>query len=173
MTETKILQWIRLHLSNPIISAIRDTPFTEDWLAAIACRETGIIIVKQGPVPDWSLFKGDYTQRPKETQKQYHGYGPWQTDTGSYPLWIKAGHWKEPYAAAMMAVDVLAAKRKYIISHTQLQGEVLDRANTAAYNGGEGNVIKVIGRGLDIDAYTANHNYSADVWRLRELYKTI
>jgi hypothetical protein len=173
MTEKAILQWIKGNLGMPIKVAIAGTVYTEDWLGAMACREVGVLIPGQPTVPDWSLFKGDYTQRPGEEAKQYHGFSPWQIDTGSFPLWINAGNWKEPFKSAVMAVAVLEGKRKYITTHTKLTGDALDRANTAAYNCGEGNVVKTVARNIDIDSFTANHNYSADVWRLRGIYKTL
>lgn len=174
MNEISQLQWVKTNLGNAIKSALEGSPYTEDLLAAMTVRETGIIIQKQIDPVDWFKFVGDFTQRPGEKQKSYHGYGPWQVDKGSFSGWIDAGNWLKPMACAQMAVDILKGKRRYITSHApNLTGDALDRANVAAYNCGEGNVIKVIGRGLDIDAYTANQNYSAEVWRLREIYKTL
>jgi len=54
-----------------------------------------------------------------------------------------------------------------------IPGYELDRATVAAYNCGEGNVAKVMRAGLDVDARTHQHNYSAEVWRFREMYKAI
>ncbi len=72
-----------------------------------------------------------------------------------------------------MAIAILKAKRAFLVQRIPLQGTALDRANTAAYNCGEGNVVKVVKDGKDIDDRTAHKNYSADVWRLRELYKSL
>jgi hypothetical protein len=168
MTEIQQLQWVQKHLGEAIRAALKE-PYTENWLIAMAVKETGVRIAKQGSVPDWSKFKGDYTKRPKDTEKMYHGFGPWQADVNTAPAWIASGAWKDPFKAAEMAVKILGQKRAYLKSHTPLVGDALDRANTAAYNCGEGNVVKVIARGLDIDAYTAHANYSKDVWRLRDL----
>ena len=42
-------------------------------------------------------------------------------------------------------------------------GPALLRAALAAYNCGPGNVLKAIRNGLDVDFYTAHHDYSKDV----------
>jgi hypothetical protein len=177
MTEKQILQWIQSNLKQSILPALPGTIYTEDWLGAMACREVGGLINRyratKKPAEIFPLLKGDYTQRPGETEKQYHGFGPWQIDVNTDIHFINAGEWMDPHAAAMKAVQVLESKRRYLTTHTALSGEPLARAITAAYNCGEGNIVKVIARGLDIDAYTANHNYSADVFRMREIYKTL
>ncbi len=70
MTEKQALQWIKNHLGPFIIPAIAGTVYTEDWLAAMAFRETGIIILRNAetktPAEMWPLFKGDYGQRPRK-----------------------------------------------------------------------------------------------------------
>ena len=47
------------------------------------------------------------------------------------------------------------------------------RAVVASYNTGEGNVKKSIINHSDVDFTTANHDYSADVLRMREIYKSL
>lgn len=177
MTENTILKWIKVNLAPAINEAIAGTTYTEDWLAAMACRETGQLIARyynMKPADAFALMKGDYTQREGETEKQYHGFSCFQIDIASFPDFVKSGAWKDPHASAMKCVSVLEGKRKYIQSHIpMLPVETLDHAITAAYNCGEGNVLKVLANKSDIDSRTANHNYSADVWRLREIYKTI
>lgn len=192
MTETQILQWIKQNLGPVIKQSIAgalvsnpDLLYTEDWLVAIACRETGQLIAKrlyQNPsVPSGEqlvriapLMTGDYSQREGETEKTYHGFGFWQADIGSFPDFIKSGLWKIPAKACAKAIAVLEDKRIYIVEHFQgLTGDPLARAITAAYNCGEGNVKAVLNEGHDIDIRTTEKNYSADVWRLRSIYQTL
>jgi hypothetical protein len=186
MTERDILIWINKNLGTAIDRAIvaarekfPDHPYTKDWLSAIIMRETGFLIaryVKQGVRPEviHTLMRGDYSQRPGEKEKSYHGYGYTQIDIGSYPAFVKSGDWKDPFKVICMAIAVLEEKRAYLQPRfPNLQGDGLHRAITAAYNCGQGNVAKVIEAGQDIDARTYNHDYSREVWRFREIFKTI
>src|SRR5436190_18492056 len=104
MTDLQALQWIKDNLGRYIKTALELVPgtiYTEDWLAAMAYRETGILIHRYVPtgIPFKQIcekMKGDYGQRPGETEKQYHGFSFWQIDTGSYPDFINSGQWKDP-----------------------------------------------------------------------------
>src|SRR5205814_5154441 len=121
-----------------------------------------------------SLMKGDYGQRNGDSEKRYHGYSFWQIDIGSYPEFIRSGDWKDPFKSAVKAVSVLEEKRKYFDEKMPgLKDDKLNRAITAAYNCGQGNVFKALINFKDVDAYTFNHDYSKEVWRFRELYKAI
>lgn len=186
MTEREILAWINLNLGSDISKAIihakekyPDHPYTIDWLAGMAIRETGFLIaryVKQGAKPDiiHTLMRGDYTQREGEHEKQYHGFGYWQIDIGSYPDFVKSGDWKDPFKTSVKAISVLEEKRLWLKDHIpDLPATLFDRAITAAYNCGQGNVKKVVDAGQDIDARTYDHNYSAEVWRFREIFKSL
>jgi len=186
MTERDILNWINNNLGVYIDKAIAhacekypDHPYTKDWLAAMSMRETGFLIaryVAQGAKPEiiHTLMRGDYTQREGEKEKQYHGFGYWQIDIGSYPDFVKSGDWKDPFKTCRKAIDVLESKRIYLVSHfPNLQGNGLARAITAAYNCGEGNVRQILQAGLDVDHRTYNHDYSAEVWRFREILSSL
>jgi len=72
----------------------------------------------------------------------------------------------------MKAIGVLEGKRRNLQSEFP-HIDNLDRAITAAYNCGEGNVARAIRKGIDIDSYTFNKDYSKEVWRFREIYKTV
>ena len=150
-----------------------NTVFTEDWLASIACRETGGIIVKyvnQGMtlVQICPLIEGDYTTN------HYHGYSFWQIDIRSFPDFISSGDWVDPTKAAIKAVDVLKGKKQalahYAIGMSPIEA---DKAVIASYNCGEGNVIKALKNNLDVDYYTANQNYSTQVFEFRDVYKAL
>jgi hypothetical protein len=186
MTERDILKWINTNLGPEIDKAMvqanekfSDHPYTRDWLAAMAMRETGFKIaefVKLGKRAELihTIMRGDYGQRTGEKEKSYHGYGYWQIDVGSYPQFVKSGNWKDPFKTCLMAIEVLEEKRLYLApKFPNLQGDGLHRAITAAYNCGQGNVAKVLNEGKDIDARTYNRDYSAEVWRFREIFNTL
>lgn len=190
MTETQIIQWIKTNL-GPIIdySLVMargrnpDLLYTEDWLGGIAMRETGGLIAKLLPsVPATGnalnlispLMRGDFGQRPADKEKMYHGFGFWQIDIASFPAFIKSGDWKDALFTCEKAIAVLEDKRAYIHEHfPQLAGDDLARAITAAYNCGEGNVVKVLTEQHDIDIRTTDKNYSAEVWRFRGIYQSL
>lgn len=186
MTEREILIWIKNNLGDIIDIAIiqakeknPDLIYTRDWLAAMAMRETGLKIAKllgKKLKIDviHSLMKGDYDQRKGETEKQYHGFGYWQIDIASYPQFVKSGDWKDPFKTCMKAIAVLEEKRMYLApKFPNLKGDSLYRAITAAFNCGQGNVQKVLLVGQDIDARTHQKNYSAEVWRYREIFNSL
>jgi hypothetical protein len=191
MTEKQILTWIKTNLSPHIDKAIEAARiknpmliYTQDWIAAMTMRETGQKIAKllgRGvKVPELHTeMKGDYGQREGETEKQYHGFHYMQIDIGSYPSFIASGDWKDPLKGYKKAIEVLEGKRIYLFAAggkfkpNEFPPDMLYRAITAAYNCGEGNVAKVLREGKDVDARTYNHDYSKEVWRFRELYKSI
>lgn len=186
MTERSILSWINRELGPIIDQAIEeakkknpDLIYTRDWLAAMCMRETGFLIAryaKQGMKVAiiHTLMRGDYSQRPGEKEKSYHGYGYWQIDIASYPQYVKSGDWKDPLKTCAMAISVLEEKRKYLEPRfANLKGDSLHRAVTAAYNCGQGNVAKVLREGKDIDARTHNMDYSAEVWRYRQIFNSL
>lgn len=192
MTNIEILRWIKLNIGPIIAEKLAaaqlknpDLLYTEDWLGAIVMRETGGLIAKRinqaGDVPSGKmlgvispLMTGDYSQRPGETEKRYHGFGFFQADIGSFPAFVRSGDWKDPGKACAKAIDILEGKRVYLTHHyPALAGDDLARATTAAYNCGEGNVGHVIDAKQDIDARTANHDYSKNVWEFREMYRNL
>lgn len=186
MTEREILSWIKINLGPIIDKALEEAKkknpdlfYTKDWLAAMVMRETGFLIArylekKMKVEVIHSLMKGDYGQRQGEKEKSYHGFGYWQIDIGSYPQFIKSGDWKDPFKTCMKAITVLEEKRMYLEpKFPNVKGDSLHRAITAAYNCGQGNVQKVLLVGQDIDARTHQHNYSAEVWRFREIFNSL
>lgn len=179
MTERSTLQWIKTNLSAAIKAAIIGTNYREDWLAAMAMREMGFKLMQikadQMKVADvHACTRGDYSQRPGETEKKYHGYGYWQIDIDSYPDFVRSGDWKDPAKCAAMAVKVLDEKRKALSQpFPLLSGTGLEDAITAAYNCGQGNTIKALKAGKNVDRYTHQGNYSKEVRRFRELYLSL
>jgi hypothetical protein len=186
MTERETIRWITTVL-GPIVDRAIDFSrqknpallYTRDWLTGMCYRETGFLInryvTQKLPVATiHTLMKGDYSQRQGETEKSYHGFGYWQIDIGSFPDFVKSGDWKDPYKTCVKAISVLEGKRIFLQKKLQgLVDERLHRAITAAYNCGEGNVLKALTAGKDVDIYTHQDNYSAEVWRFREIAKLL
>ncbi len=176
-----MMLWIKNNLGSIIKEAVKNSQYTEDWLAGICARETGFLFMRyhnQGMSFDEISIrmKGDYGRRAGESQKQYHGYGYWQMDTGSYPGFINSGDWKDPLKTAKMAVKVLDEKRKYLKQKgwdERLSDEMFERAITAAFNCGQGNVNKALSNGSDVDRYTFSNDYSREVFRYRNIYKNL
>lgn len=180
MTNTQILKWIKVNLASDIKKSIAESDlYTEDWIAGMICRETGGLIARYAPVQkDVAMIaasmKGDFTQRPGETEKQYHGFGFIQIDIGSYPDFVKSGNWKIPLKNFQQAVSCLEFSRKYLLLHfPTLAGDGLKHYVTAAFNCGVGNENKVITKQLDPDAYTAGHDYSKAVFEFAAIYMTL
>lgn len=91
-----------------------------------------------------------------------HGRGIMQIDDRSFPDFASSGRWKDPRLNILMGARVLSGKQRFLSQHG-VDGDVLRRGSVAAYNSGEGNVLRAIRRGLSVDTFTAHRNYSADV----------
>src|SRR5438067_8552551 len=102
MTDKDIIVWINNNLGEDIDKAIAEAKKTNpnlqydrSLLCAMAYRETGFLIARYVAKGMFAkdihpIIKGDYTQRTGETEKQYHGFGYWQIDVGSYPEFVKS-----------------------------------------------------------------------------------
>ena len=175
-----ILRWIKEFLGPSIVQSIPGTIYTEDWLAAMAYRETGWKIgkylnQKMTFEAICETMKGDYGQRPGETEKQYHGFGFWQIDIKIYPDFVKSGDWKNPFKCCCKAIEVLEEKRQSLVKNWVFNGdqEIFLRSIIAAYNCGQGNVLKSLKEGKDVDERTHEHNYSKMVLQYRKLYNEL
>lgn len=186
MTEKQVIKYIADNLTPQIQSAILfgktknpNLIYSIDWLIAITMRETGnkiALYASRGFAPKdiWPLMKGDYSKRGNDVNPSYHGYGLTQIDIDSFPDFVKSGDWKDPLKCYIKSIAVLEGKRKYIQSKVpNLAGNDLFKAITAAYNCGEGHVVKALSRDKSVDSYTHQGNYSAEVWRFRELYNSM
>lgn len=177
------MQWYKDNLSVMVIKAIEekkkakpDLIYTPDWLIAMAYRETWTLVIKliEAGAPFANITpKGDFGQRKGETEKQFHGFGFWQIDIGSYPDFIKSGEWKDPYKCCLKAIDVLEEKRAALRPYFALEDETFFRYITAAYNCGQGNAIKALKDKRGADYYTHEKNYSEMVWQYRGLYNSL
>jgi transglycosylase-like protein with SLT domain len=103
----------------------------------------------------------------------FHGFGFWQIDIGSFPDFVNSGNWTDPLETAKMAVKVLNGKMNFLKSkgwQDELDPNTWERAITAAYNCGEGNVNKALSKNLDVDCFTFSKDYSKEVFRYRNIY---
>lgn len=179
MTERETLFWIRNNLAPFINQALQPgLLYSGDWIAGMVMREVGFKIMELGDrvlVRDMhALMRGDYSQRPGEKDKSYHGYGYMQIDIASYPDFVKSGDWKDPLKTFKKAIQILEEKRIYIQSKSQVTGEELCKAITEGYNAGQGRAISDLSDNGQIDdKYTFNHDYVKEVWRYRQLYTTL
>lgn len=92
-----------------------------------------------------------------------HGRGIMQIDDRSFGVWLLTNNWTDPYTNVAKGTDILKAKMAYVQSHSNLTGADLLEAAIAAYNTGEGNVVKSINAGMPPDTTTTGGDYSADV----------
>jgi Putative peptidoglycan binding domain len=179
--DQKMMQWVKENIGQAIIGAIAQGGYDEAWLAGICARETGFLFTRYanqglGFEQICPLMKGDYSRRTGERSKQYHGFGFWQVDTGSFPEFVSLGKWVDPSATASFVITILDGKAGYLRNlgwQQKLSATLWERAITAAYNCGEGNVNKALQKGLDVDAYTFAKDYSAEVFRYRGIYTAL
>lgn len=101
-----------------------------------------------------------------------HGHGIMQIDDRSFPAFTSSGRWRVPRLNILMGGEVLSGKRRFLSSRG-VTGETLTRASVAAYNGGEGRVLRAITRGLGVDSVTTNRNYSADVFERASVFREL
>jgi soluble lytic murein transglycosylase-like protein len=91
-----------------------------------------------------------------------HGRGIMQIDDRSFPDFANSSHSKDPRRNILKGGEILNGKRKFL-SNKGVSGDLLVRGSVAAYNGGEGRVLKAIRNQHNVDSVTAHGNYSSDV----------
>jgi hypothetical protein len=169
MKERELLQLLLDNLKDYIEPVVKDTRYDLAWIIALANRECGWKVAQQlnkgmSITDSLTNMKGDYI-----SGKGYQGYSPFQIDIKSYPDFINSGDWKDLEKAAEKCINVLEEKRKSLVSYGWTEDKLgltlFNRAITAAYNCGQGNVNKALKNGKDVDAYTFNHDYSKDIFR--------
>lgn len=182
-TNKDILTWIHDNLGATIRdltdTEFKDTPYTEAVIAGLICRETGFLILRYankglGLDEIAVRMKGDYGKRAGEPAPRYHGYGFVQIDTGSYPEFINDTPLSDYKAYLKKAIDVLEEKRSSItragFNADNLGDEYFLRAILAAYNSGQGRVIRSLSLGRDVDVTTYQGDYSKEVIKFRYEY---
>ena len=167
--ERELLRLLIDNLKEFIEPVVKNTRYDLAWIIALVNRECGWkvnqLLAKGQNIKDiLTNMRGDYIQG-----KGYQGYSPFQIDIKSYPDFINSGEWKDLEKSAQKCIDVLEEKRKslesYGWSEEKLGLTLFNRAITASYNCGQGNVNKALKNGKDVDAYTFNHDYSKDIFR--------
>ena len=167
MSETEILRHIRTAYGAMIVDAAAKHRHRPEVMAGIVMRETqgGLSPLLDRPGPEG---RGD-----RDTEGRFHGHGLCQIDDRSFPEFCAGPDWKDAAKNIAMSAWVLARKRAYLAARTlgfKLTDDDLERAAIAAYNAGEGRVLKAIVQGRDHDSCTAHGDYAAAVLRYAELY---
>ena len=180
-TDAKMMLWIKNNLAKIIQQAVVSSVYAEDWLAGMCARETGFLFTRFAN-QDKSfeevclLMKGDFGKRSGDAAKIFHGFGFWQIDIGSFPGFINSGKWKDPLETGQMAVTVLDQKKDFLQQkgwQQKLSATNFERAITAAYNCGQGNVHKALANNRDVDFFTFSKDYSKEVFRYRNIYSNL
>ena len=167
MSETEILRHIRTAYGAMIVEAAAKHRHRPEVMAGIVMRETqgGLSPLLDRPGPEG---RGD-----RDTEGRYHGHGLCQIDDRSFPEFCAGPDWKDAAKNIEMGARVVGRKRAFLAARTlglKLTDDDLERAEIAAYNAGEGRVLKAIEQERDPDSCTAHGDYAAAVLRYAELY---
>ena len=167
MSETEILRHIRTAYGAMIVEAAAKHRHRPEVMAGIVMRETqgGLSPLLDRPGPEG---RGD-----RDTEGRYHGHGLCQIDDRSFPEFCAGPDWKDAAKNIEMGARVVGRKRAFLAARTlglKLTDDDLERAAIAAYNAGEGRVLKAVEQGRDPDSCTAHGDYAAAVLRYAELY---
>jgi soluble lytic murein transglycosylase-like protein len=142
--------------------------FQPSIICGIGSRESGWGLLLKPPGPggtgDFARRKAKPPLRPGSLPPDGLGFGRglMQIDFDSNPL-AQTGKWQDPETNINFGCELLAQKLAFVQENSDLQDLMLLRGAIAAYNCGEGTVCKLAEEGLDVDAKTTGHNYSADV----------
>ena len=149
-SEKQKLRFIRERYGAMIQASATHHGHRPAVVAGIMMRET------EGGLSKWCNPPG-----PACLGDEGHGHGLMQIDDRSFADYCASPNWKDPASNIDFACGVLREKRAYLEKHfPNLPVEALERAAVAAYNCGEGNVKKELEAGKDVDALTADADYS-------------
>jgi hypothetical protein len=167
MNETEILRHIRTAYGAMIAGAASKHRHRPEVMAGIVMRETqgGLSPLLDRPGPEG---RGD-----RDNQGLCHGHGLCQIDDRSFPEFCAGQDWKDAAKNIAMGAWALGRKRAFLAARTlgfKLTNDDLEKASIAAYNAGEGRVLKAIEQGRDPDTCTAHGDYAAAVLRYADLY---
>ncbi|GEM_PF-5512424 len=95
---------------------------------------------------------GDFSQRPGESSKRFHGFGVWQRDSGAFGVGM----------SYLDDVPKQAEDAGGLLASNFARFGRWDAA-TAAYNAGAGAVSKALQAGRSVDSVTTGKDYSTDV----------
>jgi hypothetical protein len=136
-------------------------------IVGIGSRESGWGLSTKPPGPAGT---GDFGKRKFPTALRTgplppdggFGRGLMQIDFDAFEF-ARTGNWQDPDANINEGCNVLKSNLDLLGRKTFLTGRNLLQAAVAAYNCGAGNVLKAVRENQDVDSFTANKNYSADV----------
>ena len=101
-----------------------------------------------------------------------HGHGIMQIDDRSFPDFTNSSRALDPRQNILKGGEVLNGKRLFL-SRNGVSGDLLSRGSIAAYNGGEGRVLRAIRRGRSVDSVTTQGDYSADVLARTAIFREL
>jgi hypothetical protein len=170
MNETEILRHIKTAYGAMIFESAAKHRHRTEVMAGIVMRETqgGLSLLLDRPGPEG---RGD-----RDKEGRYHGHGLCQIDDRSFPEFCAGPAWKDAAKNIAMGAWALGRKRAFLAARTlgfMLTDDDLERASVAAYNAGEGLVLKAIERHRDPDTCTAHGDYAASVLRYADLYLSL
>lgn len=114
-----------------------------------------------------------------------HGHGLMQIDDRSWGDWLKANRWQDPYVNIKQGTRILKGKLAFLSAKGKgtikiggkqypdvrpLSGDALYAAGIAAYNTGEGNVIRNLAQGKPAEVSTHGGDYATDVVKRARRY---
>lgn len=160
--------------SDVILRVAKEQQVDPFWIVALGMRESR-----------W----GEAIGGPGGTGDAGHGRGIMQIDDRSQAQWLASNDWTDPYVNVTKGAQILKEKAAFFLKDGSgkgveldaaaaakrgvgagsyrdprpLSGDDLIQASIAAYNSGEGNVLKSIAAGVPPDTTTAGGNYSSDV----------
>jgi hypothetical protein len=170
MTETEILRHLRTAYGAIIAEAAAKNRHRPEVMAGIVMRET------QGGLSPLLDRQGPEGRGDRDHEGRYHGHGLCQIDVRSFPEFCAGPDWKDAAKNIAMGAWILGRKRAFLVARTlgfKLTDGDLERAAIAAYNAGEGRVLKSIEQGRDPDSCTAHGDYAAAVLRYAAIYKSL
>lgn len=99
-----------------------------------------------------------------------HGRGLMQVDDRAHTIWVQRSEWRDPLTNIRKGAEILAGELQRF---KQGGAQAPTRCALAAYNCGSGAVRKALEAGKDVDFYTTKADYSADVLRRYEAFRTM
>ncbi len=140
------------------------------------CRRMKDIVAAAAQKHDWppEIIAGIISREsrfglildPDLTGDGGHGRGLMQIDDRSFGDWLAANDWRDPAINIPIGAEILTGKYNFLAGKgvlDNLSDAQAQQAAIAAYNCGEGNVLRVLENGEGIDSRTAGGDYSADV----------
>jgi hypothetical protein len=126
-----------------------------------------------GAAAGWWHLPGSSGRGDCDKEGRYHGHGLCQIDDRSFPEFCRGEEWKNAASNIEMGARVIARKRAFLAGRTlgfRFTTDDLEKATIAAYNAGEGRVLRTIMEGCDPDVCTTHCDYAAAVLRHADVY---